>query len=318
MQHTVRSDVTLTGVGVHSGVETHLTVSPAASGTGIVFVRSDVTDRDNRIPATYDRVRDTRLCTVIANDAGVSVGTIEHLLAALAACAIDNVEITLDGPEVPILDGSSALFITAIESVGRTTQAAPRRVLRILKDVTVQDGNAIVTLKPSMGMKFRADIEFPHQLIGAQGYELDLMEGRFAQDVAAARTFGFYHEVAYLRQQGLALGGSLENAIVLDQQAGTILNPEGLRFKDEFARHKLLDAVGDLYLAGGAILGAYHGTKAGHAINNRVLHALFERTDAYAWVDLYVDTTTGLREVDMVPAAMPVPEMIPVAAMAHA
>ncbi len=318
MQHTVKDSVTVTGVGVHSGVETHLTLSPAAANAGITFVRSDVTDRDNRIPARFDRVRDTRLCTVIANDASVSVGTIEHVLAALAACAIDNVIITLDGPEVPILDGSSAPFIAAISQIGRACQTAPRRVLRILKDVSVQEDDKIVTLKPSVGMKFRTDIEFPHPAIGFQSYALDMLDGQFITDVADARTFGFLHEVNYLRQQGLALGGSLENAVVLDQQAGTILNPEGLRYADEFARHKLLDAVGDLYLAGGAILGTYHGIKAGHAMNNKILRALFVQPDAFEWVDLYVDTTTGLDEADHMMSDVPLPEMARASAMAHA
>lgn len=318
MQHTVKANITVTGVGVHSGVETHLTLSPAAANAGITFIRSDVTDRDNRIPARFDRVRDTRLCTVIANDAGVSVGTIEHVLAALAACAIDNADITLDGPEVPILDGSAAPFVAAIADMGRLAQTAPRRVLRILKEVCVQEDDKIVTLKPSVGMKFRTDIEFPHPAIGAQSYALDMLDGAFISDVADARTFGFLHEVNYLRQQGLALGGSLDNAIVLDQQAGTILNPEGLRYADEFARHKLLDAVGDLYLAGGAILGTYHGIKAGHAMNNKILRALFAQPDAFEWVDLYVDTTTGLDEADGMSTDLPLPEMTRATAMAHA
>jgi UDP-3-O-[3-hydroxymyristoyl] N-acetylglucosamine deacetylase len=316
MQHTVKASITLTGVGVHTGAETHLTLSPAATNTGITFIRSDVTDRDNRIPARFDRVRDTRLCTVIANDAGVSVGTIEHVLAALAACAIDNVDITLDGPEVPILDGSAAPFVAAIAQTGRMAQTAPRRVLRILKDVMVQEDDKSVTLKPSVGMKFRVDIAFPHPMIGPQSYALDMLDGQFISDVADARTFGFVHEVNYLRQQGLALGGSLDNAIVLDQQAGTILNPEGLRYADEFARHKLLDAVGDLYLAGGAILGTYHGIKGGHAMNNKILRALFAQPDAYEWVDLYVDTTTGLEEADMMPIDLPLPERAQTAAYA--
>lgn len=294
MQHTLKTPVQLIGVGVHTGAETRLVIKPAAANAGLSFVRTDVTDRDNVIPARWDHVVDTRLCTVVGNKAGVTVGTVEHLMAALAACAIDNAVIELDGPEVPILDGSSVEFIIAIEAVGRKGQTAPRQAIKILRDVTVQDGDKTVTLKPSVGMRFRSDIMFNHPAIGHQSWSLDLLDGTFARDVANCRTFGFLHEVSYLRQQGLALGGSLENAIVLDQQAGTVLNPEGLRHKDEFARHKLLDAVGDLYLAGGPILGLYHGIKGGHAMNNNILRALFAEEGAYTMVDLFIDMQTGL------------------------
>lgn len=296
MQHTLKTHALLTGIGLHTGAETKLVIKPANAGTGIVFVRTDVTDRDNVIPAKWNRVVDTRLCTVIGNEAGVTVGTIEHIMAALAACAIDNAVIELDGPEVPILDGSSAQFIAAIELSGRRGLTAPRKAIKILQEVTLTDGDKAVTLKPSVGMRFQSDIDFKHPAIGFQSYSLDLLEGRFHEDVSDARTFGFLHEVSYLRQQGLALGGSLDNAIVLDQQAGTVLNPEGLRYADEFARHKLLDAVGDLYLAGGPILGTYHGIKAGHALNNQILRALFAQEDSYAEVDLFIDMQTGLME----------------------
>jgi UDP-3-O-[3-hydroxymyristoyl] N-acetylglucosamine deacetylase len=296
MQHTLKTQALLTGIGLHTGAETKLVVKPAAAGTGIIFVRTDVTDRDNVIQAKWSRVFDTRLCTVIGNDSGVTVGTIEHIMAALAACAIDNAIVELDGPEVPILDGSSAQFIAAFELSGRKALAAPRRAIKILQEVTLTDGDKAVTLKPSVGMRFQSDIDFKHPSIGFQTYSLDLLEGRFHEDVADARTFGFLHEVSYLRSQGLALGGSLDNAIVLDQQAGTVLNPEGLRYADEFARHKLLDAVGDLYLAGGPILGTYHGIKAGHALNNQILRALFAQEDAFVEVDLFIDMQTGLME----------------------
>lgn len=302
MQHTLKQPVQLIGVGLHTGAETRLVIKPAAANTGLTFVRTDVTDRDNIVPARYDHVVDTRLCTVVGNKAGVTVGTVEHLMAALAACAIDNAVIELDGPEIPIMDGSSVQFIAAIEQVGRKGQTAPRKAIKILREVTVMDGDKMVTLKPSVGMRFQSDIQFNHPSIGFQSWSLDMLDGTFARDVANCRTFGFLHEVSYLRQQGLALGGSLENAIVLDQQAGTVMNPEGLRHADEFARHKLLDAVGDLYLAGGPILGMYHGVKAGHAMNNNILRALFAERDSYAIVDLFIDMQVGIMDKAIAPA----------------
>ena len=292
MQHTVSRSVELSGVGLHSGAETILRILPSDAGTGLVFRRVDVTDRDNVVPARWDYVADTRLCTVVANKAGVTVGTIEHLMAALSACGVDNAIIELDAPEVPIMDGSSVDFIDAIRSVGLKTQTAPRRAIKILKEVSVVDGDKIVTLKPGVGSRFKAGIEFSHPSIGAQGFEIELFNGDFESKIADARTFGFAHEVKALRAMGLALGGSIENAIVLDDK--TIMNPEGLRHADEFARHKVLDAVGDIYIAGGPMIGHYEGVKPGHNMNNRVLQALFADDTNWEWVDLYMDTASDL------------------------
>lgn len=287
MQHTVLKAVTLSGVGLHSGAETTLRILPAEAYQGISFKRIDVADRDNMIPARWDMVVDTRLCSVIANKAGVSVGTIEHIMAALSACGVDNALIELDGPEVPIMDGSSEPFVAAILQTGLKTQTAPRRAIKILKEVTVREGDKFVTLKPGIGSKFSATIEFSHPAIGNQSYELEMLSDQFVMDVAGARTFGFVHEVNALRAQGLALGGSLANAVVLDQ--ARILNPEGLRYDDEFARHKVLDAVGDIFLAGGPIIGLYEGFKPGHALNNLVLRELFADADAWSYMDLFID-----------------------------
>lgn len=288
MQHTVSHCVEISGVGVHSGAETILRILPSDVGSGLVFRRVDVTDRDNIIPARWDSVVDTRMCTVVANEAGVSVGTIEHLLAALSACGVDNAVMELDGPEVPIMDGSSEPFVSAIRKTGLKTQAAPRRAIRILKEVSLVDGDKTVTLKPANGSKFSAAIDFSHPSIGQQSYEIELFSGDFERKISDARTFGFMHEVKALRAIGLALGGSLENAVVLDEKS--IMNPEGLRHADEFARHKVLDAVGDMYIAGGPMIGAYEAIKPGHNMNNRILHELFARPDAYEWVDLYIDS----------------------------
>lgn len=304
MQHTVLSPVILSGVGLHSGAETVLRICPAAIGAGLSFKRVDVADRDNVIPAKWDHVVDTRLCTVVANKAGVSVGTIEHLMAALAACGVDNAVMEIDGPEVPIMDGSSSPFVDAILDVGLKTLAAPRRAIQILKEVSVVDGDKTVTLKPGLGSRFKATIDFSHPSIGRQSAEIEMLAGEFLTTVADARTFGFAHEVKALRAMGLALGGSLENAIVLDEKG--IMNPEGLRHADEFARHKVLDAVGDIYIAGAPILGHYEAVKPGHNMNNRLLHELFSRPDCWTWTDLYMSnvpvTDTNKGEESHIPA----------------
>ena len=289
MQHTISRPVELSGVGLHSGAETVLRLLPADMGAGLTFRRVDVADRDNMVPALWDSVVDTRLCTVVANKAGVSVGTIEHLMAALSACGVDNAIIELDAPEVPIMDGSSAPFVDAIRQVGLKTQTAPRRAIRVLQDISVVDGDKSVTLKPGVGSRFKAGIDFAHPSIGQQSFEIELFSGDFESKISDARTFGFAHEVKALRAMGLALGGSLENAVVLDDKS--IMNPEGLRHDDEFARHKVLDAVGDLYIAGGPIIGHYEATKPGHNMNNRILHELFSNQDNWEWVDLYMDAS---------------------------
>lgn len=289
MQHTVSRPIELSGVGLHSGAETVLRILPAETGVGLVFRRVDVTDRDNMVPARWNAVVDTRLCTVVANKAGVSVGTIEHLMAALSACGVDNAVLELDAPEVPIMDGSAAPFVDAIQEAGLKTQTAPRRAIKILREVSVVDGDKIVTLKPGIGSRFQAGIDFSHPFIGQQSFAIELFSGDFESKISDARTFGFAHEAKALRAMGLALGGSMDNAIVLDEK--TIMNPEGLRHHDEFARHKVLDAVGDIYIAGGPMIGHYEALKPGHNMNNRILHQLFSDAGNWEWVDLYMDAS---------------------------
>ena len=278
-QCTLEKSVAIKGVGLHSGKHVLMTLAPATEGSGIVFVRADITDSDNVIPALWSNVADTQLCTVIANEAGASVGTIEHLMAALRGCGIDNVVITLNGQEVPIMDGSAMPFVEAIEEAGIVEQEAPRRYIRVLKEVRFEKDGKVVTLSPSEESEFTGDIEFTHPSIGRQEFSTQLINGDFKHDIAEARTFGFLHEVEYMRRNGLALGGSLDNAIVLDQDA--VMNEDGLRFDDEFIRHKILDAIGDLYLAGAPIMGVYDGHKAGHEMNNLIVRALF--ADDSAW-----------------------------------
>ena len=287
MQRTLKQTIILEGIGLHSGRLVRLSVSPAPADHGIVFRRTDLPDGKNLIPALYNYVSDTRLCTVIANEHGASVGTIEHIMAALRGCGIDNALIGVDAPEVPVMDGSSKAFVEAIDAVGIVVQALPRRAIKILKTITVRDGDKTVTLSPSVLPVYAGRIEFPHAQIGAQDYELKLVNGNFRHDIADCRTFGFLKDVEAMRAAGLALGGSLANAVVLDDNG--VLNPDGLRCTDEFVRHKILDAVGDLALAGGFIIGRYDGVKGGHALNNAVLHALFADASAWMPVDLYAE-----------------------------
>jgi UDP-3-O-[3-hydroxymyristoyl] N-acetylglucosamine deacetylase len=293
MQKTLFNDVKCRGIGLHSGEGVTLTLRPAPADHGIVFIRTDIRDRDNRISALYDNVIDTRLCTVIGNKAGASVGTIEHLMSALCGCGVDNAVVELDGPEVPIMDGSSLLFVDMIDEAGLRAQMQPRRAIRILKEIVIEEGGKTARLSPADGFIFGGEIDFIHPSIGRQSFRTKLVNGNFRHDIASARTFGFAKEVEFMRQNGLARGGSLDNAIVLNDTA--IMNEGGLRFDDEFIRHKLLDAIGDLYLAGGPILGAYDGSKAGHALNNAVLRKLMATPDAWARVDLFADLDEGDR-----------------------
>lgn len=281
-QRTLAAPVTLTGVGLHSGTPVTMVLKPAGVDAGICFIRTDVQGQNNRIPAKWDRVVDTRLCTVLANEAGVSVGTIEHLMAALRGTEITNLEIELNGAEVPIMDGSSAVFVDAIDRVGTAVQDAPVYMIKVLSPITVQDGDKQVRLTPASCASYAGSIDFAHAVIGQQDYAVEMLNGNFRHEIAQARTFGMYEEVETLRAMGLARGGSLDNAIVVNRDG--VMNPEGLRFEDEFIRHKLLDAIGDLYLAGMPVLAAYHGVRPSHAMNNAVLRALFAQPEAWAIV----------------------------------
>ncbi len=282
-QNTLHAKASLQGVGLHSGKQINLSILPAEEGAGIVFIRTDITGCDNVIPALWDKVTDAQLCTFISNDDGVGVGTIEHLMSALRGCNIDNAVIELDGPEVPIMDGSALAFVEMIKEAGVKTQIAARRMIRVLKDIKVEEDGKSASLTPADDSVFGGEIEFDHPEIGHQEFETRLLNGNFMHDIAACRTFGFFHDAEYLRSRGLALGASLDNAIVMDREQ--VMNPEGLRHKDEFIRHKLLDAIGDLYLAGSPILGKYNGQKTSHAMNNALLHALFADDSAYEIVE---------------------------------
>ncbi|WP_348771400.1 UDP-3-O-acyl-N-acetylglucosamine deacetylase [Azospirillum sp. SYSU D00513] len=279
-QRTLRKAAGCSGVGLHSGNPVTMTVAPAEANSGISFIRTD-RPRAGRIPARWDRVVDTRLCTVLAGDEGTTVGTVEHLMAALAGCGIDNAVIMLDGPEVPIMDGSSQGFVELIERAGTVAQAAPRRAIRVLKPVTVTEGAKSVSLFPDEVTSYGVEIDFDSAAIARQARTLVLDGSAFRDEVSRARTFGFLHEVEAMRKAGLARGGSLDNAIVIS--GDTVMNEGGLRYGDEFVRHKILDAVGDLYLAGAPLIGRFHGVRPGHAMNNRLLHALFAQADAWCY-----------------------------------
>lgn len=279
MQHTIRTPQSLAGVGIHSGKPATLTVRPAPAGAGVSFVRTDASDAV--IPAHALRVSTTMLGTNMTNDAGVSVATVEHFLAACAGLGIDNVAAELDGPELPILDGSSRPFVELLERAGVVEQNAARRVLKILKPVEVRDGVKFARLSPGAGYEIRVAIDYPSKAIGRQTIKFTMAPGAFARDVAWARTFGFARDAEAMYAQGKALGASMDNTVVIEGDA--VLNAGGLQAPDEFVRHKLLDVIGDLFLAGGQIEGLYEGEQPGHALNNRLLRALFEDETAFAW-----------------------------------
>lgn len=282
-QNTLSKDITLQGVGLHSGEMITLCLKPAAVDAGITFIRTDKPEGQNEVPALWNKVVDTQLCSVIANEFGASVGTIEHLMAALRGLNIDNVIAEIDGGEVPIMDGSSQPFVDLILDAGIEEQDAPRKIIKVLKEVSAEKDGKTVSLSPSDAFTFDGEIDFDHPEIGKQTHSTQLLNGNFVHDIAQARTFGFLHEVEWMRKNGLARGGSLENAIVLDQDK--VMNEDGLRFKDEFIRHKLLDAIGDLYLSGYQIQGAYKASKPGHEMNNEILNALFASDENWALVE---------------------------------
>ena len=278
-QHSLKSAISCVGTGLHSGKRVNLSLSPAPVGTGIVFRRSDLRID---IAARFDAVTDTRLCTQIAHPdhPHATVCTVEHVMAALAATGIDNAVVTLDGPELPVLDGSSAPFVFLIDCAGRAKQAAPRQMIEILRPVRLSLGEATAELRPGGAtLDLAMSIDFAAPAIGRQALSLSLTEQGFRSVLAGARTFAMLHEIEAMQAAGLALGGSLENAIVVN--GACVLNPEGLRAPDEFVRHKMLDAVGDLALAGAPIHGRFIAHRTGHALNNKLLRALF--ADARNW-----------------------------------
>jgi UDP-3-O-[3-hydroxymyristoyl] N-acetylglucosamine deacetylase len=282
-QHTIASDVSATGVALHSGVRVQITLKSAPPDTGIIFRRTDLTPPQD-IPARAELVKETRLATTLVNDAGTAkVATVEHLLAACVGCGIDNAIIELDNLEVPIMDGSAAPFVYLIEQAGIVKQDAPRRYIEVLEPVRVEMNEKFAELLPSSQFEVDFTIDFSHPAIPDDQcrVRMKLDDDDFLNHISRARTFGFSYEVETLRSMGLALGGSMETAIVLDEYK--VLNREGLRFADELARHKVLDAVGDLFLLGHRVRGKYHAFKSGHELNNKLCRALLAKPEAWRY-----------------------------------
>lgn len=278
-QHTLAEPVSCVGVGLHTGKPARLTIMPAVADSGHVFVRRDVEPEMAEIRATWYNVTETHLSTTIANRHGIAVSMVEHVLAALYACGVDNATLVLDGPEVPSVDGSAKPFVDLIEQVGLVALAQPRKVILVEKEMQVEEDGRCVSIEPSPYPWVEFEIDFENPAIGQQHLSTLIDGYTFSSELAAARTFGLEHQIATLQDLGFAQGGSMQNAILVGDEG--ILNPDGLRFKDEFVRHKILDAIGDLALAGGIIIGKFNGYCSGHSLNNRLLHALM--ADSTAW-----------------------------------
>lgn len=281
-QRTLKTKVSATGVGLHNGEKVTLTLLPAAIDTGIVFRRVDLPDTPE-IQATPDAVSDTRMCSALERN-GARVATVEHLMSALAGLGVDNIIVELDASEVPIMDGSSGPFIFLLQSAGIIEQDAPKKFIRIKKKVKVINQDKWATLEPYHGFKMDFTIDFAHPVFEDSGnnVKIDFSDNSYIAEISRARTFGFVHEVEYLRANGLARGGGLDNAIVLDEFR--VLNTDGLRYEDEFAKHKVLDAIGDLYMLGHPLLGIFTAYKSGHGLNNQMIRALLADTTAWEYV----------------------------------
>jgi UDP-3-O-[3-hydroxymyristoyl] N-acetylglucosamine deacetylase len=278
-RRTIAKEVVAEGAALHAGVNVRMTLAPAAAGKGVVFRRSDLGNAE--VPALYDKVGETRLGTVIGNGK-VSVGVIEHLMAAVAGAQIDDLIVTLDGPEPPILDGDALSYLTVLERAGFREQAGERKAIRVLKRVEVEHGNASAALVPAESYAFDFEIVFPSAAIGTQRMDWTFSSGAFRKDIAPARTFGFMHELDALNKMGLGRGASLENTLAID--GDKVVNAKLMRFEDEFVRHKILDAIGDMALAGAPIVGRFEGRRSGHALNNALLRKLFEDPSNFAMV----------------------------------
>ena len=277
-QKTLNGKVVCEGIGLHSGLKIKMEIMPAEANQGIVFIRKDILD-NQKIYASYKNVSDTKLGTTIINKAGYKVRTIEHLMAAFMGLKIDNALVILSGSEIPIMDGSSKVFVDLINGIGIKEQFVPKKIIKILRRVAVYNGKSSIIASPSKDFSIEYQIDFEDPAIGIQKQKLTRLESNFDKEISAARTFGMLKEVEYMRKNGLALGGSIDNAIVVDN--GKILNPGGLRYKNEFVRHKILDLCGDIYLSGRHFLGNISAICAGHEINNKFLWELFSDENNY-------------------------------------
>ena len=297
LQKTLKSSIGCSGIGLHSGRNVSMTLHPAEADTGIVFVRNDIGGDAGTITAAWYNVVDTRLATTIGNDDGMKISTIEHLMAALAGCGIDNAIVEIDAPEVPVMDGSAAPFVFLVECAGVQEQNASRLAIKVEKTLTVGDDHKYLSVRPAAEFSVSFEIDFDDSPMAEQHLALRLVNGAFKTDIARARTFGFAHEVEALRKAGLALGGSLDNAVVISENK--VMNGDGLRYSDEFVRHKILDCVGDLYLAGAPIIGAVEALRSGHALNHDMLSCLFSNQDAWSFVELTDALVPGTSHMEM-------------------
>ncbi len=289
-QRTLKNPIRATGIGLHTGEKVLLTLRPAHPNTGIVFHRLDL-DRPVTVKAHPANVGETQLSTTLVRD-GVSISTVEHLMSALAGLGIDNLHVDIDGPEMPIMDGSSSPFVFLVQSAGIQDQPAAKRFIRIKRKVRVEDGDKWVQFEPFDGFRVAMEIDFEHPVLNAscQRSEMDFSTTSFVKEVSRARTFGFMRDLEYLRRHNLALGGSVDNAIVVGDYH--VLNEEGLRYDDEFVKHKILDAIGDLYLLGHSLIGSFSGHKSGHALNNALLRTLL--ADESAWEEVTFEANDEL------------------------
>ena len=289
-QSTIKKSVELIGIGLHKGSPVKLRIEPLESNSGIIFYRSDV---DVAIPLIPENVVDTKMATVIGKD-GFVISTIEHMLSAVYAYGIDNLKIIVDADEVPVMDGSSASFCMLLDEAELVELDQPKKIMRIKKDVIIQEGEKYVKLSPSENLKYDFTIKFPHPVIKQQEYTLHFTKQSYKEEISRARTFGFLHEVQYLRSKGLALGGSLENAVVLDNKK--VLNAEGLRYSDEFVRHKILDAIGDMSLIGMNFIGNYEAMAGSHDLNHKLTLELLENPENYEVIELVGEKTMELEK----------------------
>ncbi len=298
-QRTPQKVIQATGIGVHSGDTVLLTLRPAPINTGIIFRRTDLSPVVE-IPASYEYVSDTMLCTSLQHQ-GAKVATVEHLLSALAGLGIDNAYVDVNAAEVPIMDGSAAPFVFLIQSAGIREQSAPKRFIRILKPVRIEDNDKYVQFLPHNGYKISFTIEFDHPVFNEkpQTVNFDFSSTSYVKEVCRARTFGFLSDYEKLRERDLAKGGSLDNAVVVDNYR--VLNEDGLRFEDEFVKHKVLDAIGDLYLLGSSLIGAFEGYKSGHELNNKLLRALIAQQDAWEYTYFERESYQHLIQTDLFP-----------------
>ena len=288
-QHTLAGEACFEGVTLHKGCAGKMLIKPALPSHGIVFKRTDVKAPENLVRASWDNVSDTALCTTVSNQSGLKVSTIEHLMAAFSGCGIDNALVEINCAEVPIMDGSARPFVDMFEEIGLHQQQASRRFIKILKPIEIQEKDAWIELSPAKNFSIDFEIDFNSEAIKDTSFNISLVNGAFNHEISSARTFGFLEDVDRMRSAGLGLGGSLKNVVVVD--GSKVLNNDGLRFKDEFVRHKILDCVGDLYLCGGPIIGCVKAYKTGHYFNNKLLRKLFSEKSSWTWASQESDHT---------------------------